>query len=172
MSNSSDSLGPGAGIENSSDSLESGTGIVKAILCCTLCFKYIPNLKVTRNTYGNSNVITWSLMNFCKNTNNKKCLISARVFPNTCYYLCTKQNSLSVHSINCVGETTTVQLNCSSDFFLDKGTGLCRPDCGEWNQYSLWRERAVYGVDSSFTALAVLIDTITLVVSCVRYKIM
>ena len=67
---------------------------------------------------------------------------------------------------------TLVKTTCSEDFYLDNDTGLCRPECGKWIQYPRARKRAVYGVDSSFTALAVLIDSVTLVVSCIRYKMM
>ena len=61
---------------------------------------------------------------------------------------------------------------CSRDFFLDNSSGLCRPECGEWDQYSPATRRAVYGVTITFALVTVTVCVVTIVWSVFRHKIM
>ena len=61
---------------------------------------------------------------------------------------------------------------CSRDFFLDNSSGLCRPECGEWDQYSPATRRAVYGVNITFILVTIIVCVVTFVWSIFRHKIM
>ncbi|CAI8040984.1 hypothetical protein GBAR_LOCUS22774 [Geodia barretti] len=61
---------------------------------------------------------------------------------------------------------------CSRDFFLDNSSGLCRPECGEWDQYSPATRRAVYGVNITFILVTIIVCVVTFVWSIFRRKIM
>ena len=65
-----------------------------------------------------------------------------------------------------------VVTECSQDFFLDNSSGLCRPECGEWDQYSPATRRAVYGVNITFALLTIIVCVVAIVWSIFRHKIM
>ena len=65
-----------------------------------------------------------------------------------------------------------VVTECSQDFFLDNSSGLCRPECGEWDQYSPATRRAVYGVNITFALLTIIVCMVAIVWSIFRHKIM
>ena len=70
------------------------------------------------------------------------------------------------------GSTTTDDTECSDDFYLDNSSGLCRPECGEWDQYTSSSHDRVVGINITFVLLTILICVATLVWSIVRHKIM
>ena len=65
-----------------------------------------------------------------------------------------------------------VDRECSDDFYLDNSSGLCRPECGEWDQYSPSTHHAVVGINITFVLITILICVATFVWSIVRHKIM
>ena len=67
---------------------------------------------------------------------------------------------------------TEVDRECSDDFFLDNSSGLCRPECGEWEQYTPSTRSAVVGINITFVFITILICVATFVWSVVRHKIM
>ena len=68
--------------------------------------------------------------------------------------------------------TTTNGRECSDDFYLDNSSGLCRPECGEWDQYRPSTGRAIVGFNITFVMLTYLICVTTFVWSIIRRKIM
>ena len=56
----------------------------------------------------------------------------------------------------------------SQDFYLDNSTGLCRPECGKWDQYSPSTRAVVYGVNITFASLIIVVSVATLVLSALH----
>jgi len=70
------------------------------------------------------------------------------------------------------GSSLSTMITCSQDFYLDNSTGLCRPECGKWDQYSPSTRAAVYGVNITFASLVIVVSVATLVLSGFRRKLM
>jgi hypothetical protein len=71
-----------------------------------------------------------------------------------------------------LGVSADVDRDCSDDFYLDNSSGLCRPECGEWDQYSPSTHDSVVGINVTFALLTILICVATFVWSIVRHNIM
>ena len=61
---------------------------------------------------------------------------------------------------------------CSEDFYLDSISGYCRPECGEWDQYSELTRGAVYGTNISLVTFTIVVCVITLALSVHKRKTM
>ena len=67
---------------------------------------------------------------------------------------------------------TDVDRECSKDFYLDNSSGLCRPECGEWDQYTSSTRNRVVGINTTFIIITILICVAIFVWSPFRHKIM
>ena len=81
------------------------------------------------------------------------------------YLLVLTGNTTGIDS-NDTGVMTVIS-NCSEGFYLD---GMCRPECGVWQQYP---DAAITGVDAVFIFSIVVYLTsaaVVIVLSLIRYK--
>ena len=81
-------------------------------------------------------------------------------------YSLTNLNYYSVHNYY------KYPVDCTAGFYVERSSGLCRPECGEWDQYSTATRRTVYGINITFVLLTILICVTTIIWSIFRRKIM
>ena len=77
----------------------------------------------------------------------------------------------SIHCCDGNGVSNAVT-ECFEDFYLDNSSGVCRPECGQWDQYSPATRRAVYGINITFVLLTIVICVVTFVWSIFRHRVM
>ncbi len=59
---------------------------------------------------------------------------------------------------------------CSQDFYLDDSSGLCRPECGEFFQFSDQTAAWLHPLIIVALVIHILGGVLLLVVSCINYK--
>ena len=69
-----------------------------------------------------------------------------------------------------INKNTT--LNCSQGFTISPMTGLCKPVCGEWNEFSHNTLLILKTITSIFFAVHFIGTVVALILSCYNYKTM
>ena len=73
-------------------------------------------------------------------------------------------------NISKVDMNFTNEIECSKDFYLDAESGLCRPECGEWEEFP---HSTVLAIDVVIILQAVVFfisATVFLLMSCIHYR--
>ena len=138
-----------------------------SLRCCLLCPQ--PALKLSQHCesftiYTHSHTLCTFLVNV-----SLYCLCFWNIA-----FLCSTSTFIHFHFTSIIhsGSSLSKMITCSQDFYLDNSTGLCRPECGKWDQYSPSTRAAVYGVNITFASLIIAVSMATLVLSGIRHKLM
>ncbi len=69
---------------------------------------------------------------------------------------------------NATATNATADINWSEDFYFDGG--VCRPECGEWEEFSSSTVNTIDALIILVEIIDVLASTAVLVLSCIEYK--